>query len=102
MRMHNPAHPGELIKNNFLEHSDLCQSEIARRLQVNPATFSRLIQGKASVSAEMAIRLSQVLGLDAETWLNMQAQYDIAQLEASDLIGHLERISPKHFERHVA
>ena len=97
MRMYNPTHPGEFIKNNFLEYSDLSQSEIAKRLHVNPSTFSRLIQGKAAVSAEMAIKLEQVLGCNAETWLNMQAQHDIAELEASKTIVHLRKISQKHF-----
>ena len=74
MKMHNPAHPGRIIAQ-FI--GDRSITEVARHLRVTRATLSRIINGKSSISADMALRLEQALGLDAETWLHMQVQRDL-------------------------
>ena len=78
MRMHNPPHPGEFIQETFLPATELSRNEIAKQLGVSPSTFSRLLNGYISVSPDMAIRLSKVLGCSPEAWLNMQAMYNLA------------------------
>ena len=74
-RMHNPAHPGEVLRE-FLPEG-LAVTEAARRLGVTRQAFSALLNGRAGVSAEMALRLEGALGTSAEMWLEMQAGYDL-------------------------
>lgn len=76
--MHNPAHPG-LVLREYL--GDLTVTEAAARLAVTRAALSRILNGSAGVSADMALRLRDALGTSAEMWLNMQAQYDLWQAE---------------------
>ena len=74
-RMHNPPHPGEVLRDTVL--AELSVTEFARRLGVSRVALSRVINGRAAVSAEMALRLSAALGGSAEAWLRMQAAYDL-------------------------
>lgn len=76
-RMHNPAHPGELLREYLPEGMSV--GEAAERLGVSRQAFSAILNGRAGVSAEMALRLSQALGTSAEMWLSMQAAYDLWQ-----------------------
>ena len=76
-RMHNPPHPGEILKADVLPGLDLSVTAAAEHLGVTRVALSRVINGKAAISAEMAIRLSQWLGGSAESWLHMQADYDL-------------------------
>ena len=77
MDMHNPPHPGEFIKEVYLESLDISYRKIAEMLKVAPSTFNRLINGKSSISSEMALRLSKTLGRSPESWLNMQNKYNL-------------------------
>ena len=79
--MHDPAHPGRLIKEDVLDAEGISVTEAARQLGVSRVTLSRVINGKAAVSVDMALRLSQWLGTSAEMWLKMQAAHDIWQAE---------------------
>ncbi len=74
-RMHNPPHPGEVLRDTVL--AELSVTDFARRLGVSRVALSRVINGRAAVSAEMALRLSAALGGSAESWLRMQATYDL-------------------------
>ena len=74
-RMHNPAHPGEVLRE-FLPEG-LAVTEAARRLGVTRQALSALLDGRAGVSAQMALRLEAALGTSAEMWLEMQAGYDL-------------------------
>lgn len=76
-KMHNPPHPGEVLRDTVL--AEMSVSEFARRLGVSRVALSRVINGRAAVSAEMAIRLSAALGGSAESWLSMQSSYDLWQ-----------------------
>ena len=76
-RMHNPAHPGEVLRE-FLPES-LGVAEAAKRLGVTRQALSGLLNGRAGVSAQMALRLEAALGTSAEMWLEMQAGYDLWQ-----------------------
>ncbi len=76
-RMHNPAHPGEVLREYLPEN--LAVTEAARRLGVTRQALSALLNGRAGVSAEMALRLEAALGTSAEMWLEMQVGYDLWQ-----------------------
>jgi addiction module HigA family antidote len=81
MEMFNPPHPGLIIRDDMLPDLGLSVTEAANRLGVSRAALSRVINGRAAISADMAIRLAQWLGGSAETWLRAQAQYDLWQAE---------------------
>ncbi|MGQ0510455.1 MAG: HigA family addiction module antitoxin [Betaproteobacteria bacterium] len=76
-KMHNPPHPGEILRDTVL--AEMSVSEFARRLGVSRVALSRVVNGRAAVSAEMAIRFSAALGGSAESWLSMQSAYDLWQ-----------------------
>ncbi len=78
-RMHNPPHPGEILADTVM--GQLTVTAFAKRLGVSRVTLSRVLNGHAAVSAELAIRLAAALGTSAESWLNMQIAYDLARAE---------------------
>ena len=73
--MHNPAHPGEVLREYLPE--GLSIGEVAKRLGVTRQALSALLNGRAGVSAPMALRLEGALGTSAEMWLNMQTTHDL-------------------------
>ena len=75
-RMHNPPHPGEVLKEWL---ADVTVTHAAASLGVTRAYLSRILHGQAGVSADMALRLSALLGTSAEMWLGMQGAYDLWQ-----------------------
>ncbi len=79
MPMKNPPHPGSAIKYDCLEALGLSVTAGARVLGVARPTLSNVINGKAAISPEMAIRLEKAFGSTADAWLRMQAAYDLAQ-----------------------
>ena len=85
--MHNPPHPGEIIKERCLEPLGLSVTNAAKGLGVTRKALSELINGRSGVSPEMALRLEQAFGSTAETWLRMQLEYDLWQTKqcAGDL-----------------
>ena len=74
--MHNPAHPGFVLKE-WLEGISI--TEAAARLHITRAHLSRIINGHTGINADMALRLSDLLGTSAEMWLTMQNNYDLWQ-----------------------
>jgi antitoxin HigA-1 len=78
-RMHNPPHPGEVLQDTVLR--DMTVTEFAKRLEVSRVAMSRVVNGRAAVSAELAIRLAAALGGSAESWLRMQVAYDLWQAQ---------------------
>lgn len=80
MKMHNPSHPGRLIAD-ILENGNLSVGNsvtaLAKHLGVTRATLSRVINGRSAVSADMALRLEDALGVEADLWLRMQVQRDL-------------------------
>jgi addiction module HigA family antidote len=74
--MHNPPHPG-LVLREYLGNMPV--SAAAAHLRTTRVTLSRVLNGKAGISANMALRLAAALGTTAELWLNMQSQYDLWQ-----------------------
>jgi addiction module HigA family antidote len=74
MQMHNPAHPGKILAY-YLE--DRTVTEVARHLGVTRPALSRVLNGKAGISADMALRISDALGTEPDFWLRLQAQRDL-------------------------
>jgi antitoxin HigA-1 len=81
MKMHNPPHPGEIIRDQCLEPLGLTVTAAAKGLGVTRKALSELLNGHSGVSPEMAIRLSKAFGGTAETWFGLQMQYDLWQAE---------------------
>jgi len=79
MVMHNPPHPGEVIRELCLKPLGLTVSAAAKGLGVSRKTLSALLNGRFGISPEMAIRLSKAFGGSPESWLIQQAQYDLWQ-----------------------
>ena len=84
MPMKNPPHAGRSIRNACLEPLELSVTEGAKVLGVTRQTLTKVINGRSSISPEMAIRLSKALGSTAETWLRMQVAYDLAQVRKNE------------------
>ena len=80
-RMHNPPHPGEVLKDGVFADNLVSVTDAATALGVTRVSLSRVLNGKAGVSAEMAVRLGKWLGTGPEVWLNMQAQYELWKAE---------------------
>ena len=81
MRMHNPPHPGEMIKRLCLEPLGVTVTEAAQALGTSRKTLSAILNGRARISPEMAVRLSMAFGTSAESWFNQQTQYDLWHAE---------------------
>ncbi|WP_273430473.1 HigA family addiction module antitoxin [Chitinibacter tainanensis] len=88
MRMHNPAHPGEVLKE-WLEGISI--TEAATKLGVTRAHLSRILNAHSGISADMALRLADALGTSSESWLQMQINYDLWQA-AQKPRPHIERL----------
>jgi len=93
MAMHNPPHPGAFIQKIYLQPLALSARKVAAHLQVSPSTLNRLLNGQSAISPEMALRLSKVLGRSPESWLAMQAHYDLWQAQQQvdlEAVHHME------------
>jgi antitoxin HigA-1 len=93
MRMHNPPHPGEVLKSLCLEPLGLTVSDAARALGVSRKTLSGIVNGRVGISPEMAVRLSLAFDTTAESWLNQQVQYDLWQVEKRRPSLQVKRLS---------
>ena len=78
MMMHNPAHPGEILQE-YLHGLKLTVSDMAKHVKVSRVSMSRILHGKAGISADMSLRLAAAFGTSPDFWLKMQVQYDLAQ-----------------------
>ena len=81
MKMHDPPHPGEIIREQCLEPLGLTITAAAKGLGVTRKALSELLNGHSGLSPEMAIRLSKAFGGNPETWLRLQMQYDLWHAE---------------------
>lgn len=81
MLIHNPPHPGEIIKELCLEPLSISVTDAAEALGVSRKTLSAILNGRAGVSPEMAVRLSIAFNTSAESWLNQQSQYELWHAE---------------------
>ena len=84
MAMKNPAHPGNLVKDN-IEELGLSVADAAKGLGVTRQQIYKVIKGESSISPEMAVRLEKAFGGSADTWLRMQMNYDLARAREQDI-----------------
>lgn len=83
LRMHQPPHPGEILRELCLVPLKLSVTDAAASLDVSRNTLSAILNGRAGISPEMAVRLSIAFGTTAESWLQQQMQYDLWRAEQS-------------------
>ncbi len=79
MNMHNPPHPGEVLRELCLEPLELSVTDAAQALGVSRKTLSSILNGRSGISPEMALRLAKAFNTTPESWLNQQIQYDLWQ-----------------------
>ena len=93
MQMYDPPHPGEILKELCLEPLGISVTRAAEALGVSRNTLSAILNGRAGISPEMAIRLSLAFDTSAESWLNQQIQYDLWLAEKNAKNLHVENLS---------
>ena len=92
MAMHNPPHPGEFIREVYLEAFEISGRQLSAKLGVSPSTLNRVLNGSSGISSEMALRLSKALGRSPESWLAMQYNYDLWQARQSVNLDAVEKV----------
>lgn len=96
MRMLNPLHPGLFLRTEIIEAYGLSVTHAARALGVSRPTLSSLLNGKANLSGDMAVRLEKAFGVDMETLMRMQNGYDIAQARQRAKAIRVARFRPRN------
>lgn len=92
MTMHNPPHPGEFIREVYLEPFGITGRQLSLKLGVSPSTLNRILNGNSGLSSEMALRLSKALGRSPESWLAMQDNYDLWHARQTVNLDAVEKI----------
>ena len=92
MRMHNPPHPGEVLRELCLGPLGVTVTKASTALGVSRKTLSAILNGRAGISPEMAIRLSLAFNTTPESWLNQQLQYDLWRAERNRKTLHVRRL----------
>ncbi len=90
MRMRNPAHPGEVLRELYLKPLDLTVTSAADALTVTRKALSELVNRKSGISVEMALRLSKAFSTTPEYWLNMQRNFDLARARKKAKLGRVK------------
>ena len=93
MKMHNPPHPGEILLELCLKPLGLTVTQAALALGVSRKTLSGIVNGRAGISPEMAVRLSRAFDTTAESWMNQQVQYDLWHAEQNCRKLRIPRLS---------
>jgi addiction module HigA family antidote len=94
MPMKNPPHPGEMIGDS-IDEMGVTVVDAAKALGVTRQQLHNVIAGRSAVTPEMAVRLEKALGSTADTWLRMQANYDLAQIRSRATSIKVTRLAPK-------
>ncbi len=92
MAMHNPPHPGEFIREVYLEPFEITGRQLSASLGVSPSTLNRILNGSSGISSEMALRLSKALGRSPESWLAMQDNFDLWQARQSINLDTVQKV----------
>ena len=88
-----PVHPGEVLKHDFMEPFDLSSTSLARAIGVTPARINEIVRERRGITANTALRLARYFGTDAQSWMNLQNQYELAVSE-KQLVSDIEVIRP--------
>lgn len=88
MRKLEPVHPGEILEQEFMQPFGLSSNSLARAIGVTPARVNEIVRGRRGITADTALRLARYFGTDAQSWMNLQDDYDlkVAEREAGDAI----------------
>lgn len=92
MRMHNPPHPGEVLRELCLEPLGISVTDAAEALGVSRKTLSSILNGRSGISPEMAIRLAKAFDTSPESWLHQQVQYDLWEAEQNSRKLHVRKL----------
>ena len=95
MPMKNPPHPGRLVRVSCLEPLGLSVTEGAKALGVSRQALSNLVNCRSRISGDMAVRLAKAFGSTTETWIRLQAAYDVVQAQAKEDQIEVERYEPQ-------
>ena len=93
MKMKNPPHPGQLVREDCIKPLGLTVTDAARALGVTRQTLNNIVNERAGISPEMAIRLSKAFGSSPEVWLGMQMDYDLAEAERKAHLIKVRRLA---------
>ena len=93
MPMKNPPHPGDFIRTEIIEPADLTVTAAAAALQVSRPALSSLLNGKAALSGDMALRIEKAFGVKMETLMRMQSAYEIVQTRKREKLIKVQRIT---------
>lgn len=91
-----PVHPGAVLREDVIKEMKLSITRAAENLNVSRKQLSEIVNENASVTAEMAVRLEEAFGINAEFWLDMQKNYDIWKVKHSGRIHGIRRIDTGH------
>ena len=94
-----PIHPGEILMEDFLKPMGITRYRLAKSISVSQRRIGEIISGKRSITADTALRLARYFGTDAQSWMNLQAHYDLAVTEES-ISDRLDREVIDTWERH--
>jgi antitoxin HigA-1 len=92
MAMYDPPHPGEFIREVYMDPFEISARAVAASMNVSPSTFTRLLNSKSRITPEMALRLSKALGRSPESWLAMQNNYDLWQARQSFNANEVQKL----------
>ncbi len=89
-----PVHPGDVLMNDFIEPMGITRYKVAKLINVQQRRIDEICAGNRAITADTALRLAKLFGMDAQTWMNLQAQYDLetAELELGERID--KEVSP--------
>jgi addiction module HigA family antidote len=86
-----PAHPGSILREDILKELELTVTRAAGILQVSRKQLSEIVNENAGITAEMAWRIEQAFGVDAQFWQDLQSKYDLWKVQDSGKVAHIER-----------
>ena len=95
-----PIHPGEVLREDFLEPLDMSANALANKLGVTPARINEIVREKRGITADSALRLAKYFGGSAQFWLNLQSTYELRLVETDDL-EFLDAIKPIDYAQFV-
>ncbi|MDY6359279.1 MAG: HigA family addiction module antitoxin [Cyanobacteriota bacterium] len=88
--MFNPAHPGKILKTGYIDELHLSVAEVALKLGVSRKTIYDIINGKASITPAMALKIAKAFNSDAQFWLDLQTQYDLWQAKRTTNLDNVQ------------
>ena len=91
----DPIHPGEILLEEFLKPMEITQYRLAKSISVPQRRISEIVQGKRSITADSALRLSRYFDMEAQFWLNLQSRYDLIKTEA-EIESRLDKEDTPH------